>query len=104
MTGYASRMPVLTAISFMPTLARWSNSWGRHYVDLPDGHKLDVSKTCPVCGMIVGGDLAGTASYSYVNGQLVGFGGAAAAVVQDGTVVLESLMEQHGNAPRETVK
>ncbi len=87
MTRYAPRMPVLIAISFMLTLALWSNSWGQHSVDLPDGHKLDVSKTCPVCGMRVGGDLEGTASYSYVNGRLVGFGGVAAAIFEDGTVV-----------------
>ena len=87
MLRYAPKMLILMTLSAILTLTLWSNSWGQHQVDLPDGSKLDLSKPCPVCGMIVGGDLEGTASYSYANGQLVVFGGAAAAVFPDGTVV-----------------
>lgn len=54
---------------------------------LPDGLKLNLASTCPVCGMRVGGDLPGGATYSYRDGNLVGFGGAAAAVFKDGHVV-----------------
>jgi nitrous oxide reductase accessory protein NosL len=54
---------------------------------LPDGAKVDLSATCPVCGMVVGGGLEGSASYSYQDGHLVAFGGAAAAVFKDGHTV-----------------
>ncbi len=54
---------------------------------LPDKSKLDLSLTCPVCGMTVGGGLESAATYVYRNGKLSGFAGAAAAVFKDGHVV-----------------
>jgi nitrous oxide reductase accessory protein NosL len=57
------------------------------YAVLPDGSKVDLSATCPVCGMKVGGDLEGTATYSYRDDRLIGFAGVAAAVFKDGRVV-----------------
>jgi len=59
----------------------------KELVALPDGFKLNLAATCPVCGMRLGGDLTGGATYSYRDGNLVGFGGVAAAVFKDGHVV-----------------
>lgn len=54
---------------------------------LPEGSNLNLSSTCPVCGMRLGGYLPGAATYSYRDGNLVGFAGVAAAVFKDGHVV-----------------
>jgi nitrous oxide reductase accessory protein NosL len=57
------------------------------YMGLPNHVKLDLSTTCPVCGMRVGGELAGGVTYAYRDGRLVGFAGAAAMVFKDGRTV-----------------
>lgn len=57
------------------------------YMELPNHAKLDLSGTCPVCGMRVGGELAGSVTYAYRGERLVGFAGAAAAVFKDGKTV-----------------
>jgi len=57
------------------------------HLTLPDGHKVDLSARCPVCGMTVGGEMEGSATYSYRDNHLVGFAGVAAAVFQEGKVV-----------------
>lgn len=54
---------------------------------LPDGSKVNLAAACPVCGMRVGGDLTGGATYSYRDGNLVGFAGVAASIFKDGHVV-----------------
>lgn len=43
---------------FVPLLA-----WAADVLELPNGSKLDLSKQCPVCGMVVGGGLEGSATY-----------------------------------------
>jgi nitrous oxide reductase accessory protein NosL len=73
-------MVVLTTGSF-------SKSWAEGFIDLPNGSKLGLSAKCPVCGMAVGGGLESSATYAYRDGNLIGFGGAAAAVFKDGKVV-----------------
>jgi nitrous oxide reductase accessory protein NosL len=57
------------------------------YMELPNHAKLNLSTTCPVCGMSVGGELAGGVTYAYRGGKLVGFAGAAAAIFKDGKTV-----------------
>lgn len=56
-------------------------------LELPDGYKVDLEKTCPVCGMIVGGPEGQGVTVTYRKGRIVGFGGVAATVFKDGTVV-----------------
>jgi copper chaperone NosL len=73
-------MVLLTAGSF-------SKGWAEAFLDLPNGSKLDLSATCPVCGMAVGGGLESSATYAYRDGHMTGFGGAAASVFKDGKVV-----------------
>jgi copper chaperone NosL len=58
----------------------------RDHFTLPNGATLDLSGQCPVCGMIVGGNLKSTTTYGYKDGHIVGFAGVAAAVFKDGTV------------------
>lgn len=69
-------------MAFVPILC-----YAQQQVDLPDGSKLDLTGTCPVCGMKIGGDMGGAATYAYRDNRLIGFAGAAAAVFRDGTVV-----------------
>lgn len=64
-----------------------SASHADDFGSLPDGSKVNLSATCPVCGMIVGGDLGATVRYSYRDGRPTGFAGVAAAVFNDGHVV-----------------
>jgi copper chaperone NosL len=64
-----------------------SKGWAEAFLDLPSGSKLDLSATCPVCGMAVGGGLESAATYAYRDGHLSGFGGVAASVFKDGKVV-----------------
>jgi nitrous oxide reductase accessory protein NosL len=73
-------MVLLTAVSL-------SKGWAEGFLDLPNGSKLDLAATCPVCGMVVGGGLESSATYAYRDGHLTGFGGAAASVFKDGKVV-----------------
>jgi hypothetical protein len=54
-------------------------AWSDEYMELPNRAKLDVSSTCPVCGMKVGGELAGGVAYAYREGQLFGFAGTLLA-------------------------
>jgi len=60
---------------------------GRLDLTMPDGAKVDLTAHCPVCGMIVGGDLGAGATYSYRDGRVVGFAGVAAVVFKDGHAV-----------------
>ena len=64
-----------------------ANSRADDLAPLPDGHKVNLEERCPVCGMIVGGDLGATVAYSYRDDRPVGFAGVAAAVFKDGRVV-----------------
>jgi len=57
------------------------------FLQLPDGSKVNLSETCPVCGMVIGGKGAQGATVTYKDGKVVGFGGVAAAVFKDGHVV-----------------
>lgn len=54
---------------------------------LPDGAKVDLTAHCPVCGMVVGGDLGAGATYSYRADRVVAFAGVAAVVFKDGHTV-----------------
>ncbi|MDQ7781865.1 MAG: nitrous oxide reductase accessory protein NosL [Desulfomonilaceae bacterium] len=56
-------------------------------LDLPDGTKVDLVATCPVCGMTVGGPEGEGVTITYRKGRVVGFGGVAATVFRDGKVV-----------------
>jgi len=76
-------LPVACLAIAVAPLASHADDFGM----LPDGSKVDLSATCPVCGMIVGGDLGATVRYSYRDGRPVGFAGVAAAVFKDGHVV-----------------
>ncbi|MBI5252540.1 MAG: nitrous oxide reductase accessory protein NosL [Desulfomonile tiedjei] len=57
------------------------------YLALPNGSKVDLSAHCPVCGMVVGGDMAAGVTYGYRDSKLVGFAGVAAAIFKDGKTV-----------------
>jgi nitrous oxide reductase accessory protein NosL len=54
---------------------------------LPNGAKVDLTAHCPVCGMIVGGDLGAGATYSYRGDRAVAFAGVAAVVFKNGHTV-----------------
>lgn len=45
-------------------------------VDLPDGSKLDLSASCPVCGMKIEGSTLGPAAVVFKDGKVVGFDSA----------------------------
>lgn len=57
------------------------------YLELPNGTKIDLSDHCPVCGMVIGGDMAAGVTYAYRDSRLVGFAGIAAAVFKNGKTV-----------------
>jgi nitrous oxide reductase accessory protein NosL len=44
-------------------------------VDLPDGSKLDLSQTCPVCEMKIESSVVGPAAVVFKDGKVVGFDG-----------------------------
>lgn len=46
-------------------------------VDLPDGSKLDLSQTCPVCEMKLESSVVGPAAIVFKDGKVVGFDGPA---------------------------
>jgi nitrous oxide reductase accessory protein NosL len=54
---------------------------------LPNGAKVDLTAHCPVCGMIVGGDLGAGATYSYRSDRVVAFAGVAAVAFKDAHTV-----------------
>jgi nitrous oxide reductase accessory protein NosL len=72
---------ILLALMF-PALSKASD-----HVGLPDGAKLKMGGSCPVCGMQIGGELGGDAIYAYDQKGLIGFAGIAAAIFDDGKVV-----------------
>lgn len=72
----------LVGMAFVPILC-----YAQQQMDLPDGSKLDLTGMCPVCGMKIGGEMGGAATYAYRDNRLIGFAGAAAAVFKNGTVV-----------------
>jgi nitrous oxide reductase accessory protein NosL len=72
------------AFMFLFVLAAPLTARADEYMELPDHAKLDLSTPCPVCGMRVGGELAGGVTYAHRDGRLVGFAGAAAVVFKDG--------------------
>ena len=49
--------------------------WAAEMVDLPDGSKLDLAQSCPVCNMKVGGGALGHAAAVFKDGKVVGFDG-----------------------------
>lgn len=59
------------------TAATWMTaSWAHaQSVDLPDGSKLDLSISCPVCGMKVATSSQGPAAVVFNDGKVVGFDG-----------------------------
>ena len=79
--GFMTLMAVAAAtvciIAAIPTVSRSADD-----MELPNGGKVDLAAHCPVCGMIVGGDLGAGATYSYRNDRAVGFAGVAAVVIQ----------------------
>jgi copper chaperone NosL len=84
--GTTSAVAALIIAIFL-TAAVTTESAAGPLLTLPDNSKLDLSTTCPVCGMTVGGGLESAATYAYRNGKLTSFGGVAAAVFKDGHVV-----------------
>jgi hypothetical protein len=60
---------------------------GDTHLTLPNGAKVDLTAPCPVCGMIVGGDLGAGVTYSYRADRAVAFAGVAAVVFKDGHTV-----------------
>ncbi len=58
------------AFSFLATLALAAT------VDLPDGSKLDLSQTCPVCDMKLESSELGVAAIVFEDGKVVGFDAA----------------------------
>lgn len=78
-------LAILTALLIAPGVPHPAR--GAEYVTLPNGGRLDLSATCPVCGMPVGGGLESPVTYAYKDGRLHGFAGVAAAVFKDGRVV-----------------
>jgi nitrous oxide reductase accessory protein NosL len=64
-----------------------ASSFAEKLLELPDGYKVDLTRKCPVCGMIVGGPEGQGVTVSYRQGRVVGFGGVAATVFKDGKVV-----------------
>lgn len=46
-------------------------------LDLPDGSKLDLSATCPVCEMKLESSVVGPAAAVFTDGKVVGFDGPA---------------------------
>jgi copper chaperone NosL len=49
--------------------------WAAEMVDLPDGSKLDLAQSCPVCSMKVGGGALGFGAAVFKDGKVVGFDG-----------------------------
>ena len=84
--GFMTLMAVAAAtvciIAAIPTVSRSADD-----MELPNGGKVDLAAHCPVCGMIVGGDLGAGATYSYRNDRAVGFAGVAAVAFKDGHTV-----------------
>ncbi len=74
-------------VGFFLMAALTAESAAEPLLSLPDNSKVDLSETCPVCGMVVGGGLESAATYAYRDGKLSGYGGVAAAVFKDGHVV-----------------
>jgi copper chaperone NosL len=79
-------VPIILLMALL-TAGSPSKGWCEAFLLLPNGSKADLSATCPVCGMVVGGGLESSATYAYRDGRLTGFGGAAASVFKDGNVV-----------------
>lgn len=77
----------ITVLMVLLGARRVPDVWAEAFLHLPDGSKVDLTATCPVCGMAVGGGLESSATYAYRDGHLSGFGGAAAAVFKDGKTV-----------------
>jgi copper chaperone NosL len=49
--------------------------WAADPVQLPDGSKLDLSSTCPVCNMKMEGSPLGYAAVVFKDGKVMGFDG-----------------------------
>lgn len=60
------------------------SSQAEQLLQLPDGSKADLSKKCPVCGMVIGGKDGQGATVTFKDGRVSGFHGVAAAVFKDG--------------------
>jgi nitrous oxide reductase accessory protein NosL len=48
-------------------------AWSADTIDLPDGSKLDLSQSCPVCGMKLEKSSLGPAAAVFKDGKVVGF-------------------------------
>lgn len=86
-TGKRWLRTILTVIGLVGLVSVPIHCYAQQHMDLPDGSKLDLASNCPVCGMRIGGDMGGAATYAYRDNRLLGFAGVAAAVFRDGTVV-----------------
>jgi nitrous oxide reductase accessory protein NosL len=84
--GFVALMAILAASSLI-IAALPNTSRSAEYVELPNGSRVDLTAHCPVCGMTVGGDLGAGATYSYLDGRVLGFAGVAAVVFKDGHAV-----------------
>jgi nitrous oxide reductase accessory protein NosL len=84
---YRHLLSLAMGIATLMLLVSSELSFAETHLTLPDGSKVDLAANCPVCGMKVGGDMGGSATYSYRDNRLVGFAGMAAAVFKDGNVV-----------------
>ncbi len=71
MVKYARMMVwVAVAVLVLPLTLRAADM-----VTLPDGSKLDLSQSCPVCHMKVGGGSLGHAAAVFKDGKVLGFDG-----------------------------
>jgi copper chaperone NosL len=50
-------------------------AWAANMADLPDGTKLDLDSSCPVCNMKLQGSPLGYAALVFKDGKVVGFDG-----------------------------
>jgi copper chaperone NosL len=71
MTKIGKSLLLLVGVLMLAPLTVWASDM----VDLPDGSKLDLSQSCPVCGMNVKGGELGPAAIVFQDGKMVGFDG-----------------------------
>jgi copper chaperone NosL len=72
MLDHANRLMFITAVAVLVLPAAL---WAAEPVQLPDGSKLDLGSTCPVCSMKLEGSPLGFAVLVFKDGKVVGFDG-----------------------------
>jgi nitrous oxide reductase accessory protein NosL len=80
-----SRIATISAAAVISTFFPLASN-AADLLTLPDGSKFDLTRKCPVCGMVIGGKDAQGVTVTYKDGRVVGFGGVAAAVFKNGHV------------------